>query len=282
MAIGSPLVQVLARWRILFPCQQAFMRHSPTPRFIMNESINPYAPPTSVTLSVGREMPGNGEIMSRAWQLYRRHFGIIAVTICVIWVPCEVLSSYMDAFVFGEDDFRKSFKLVQFLENFFGIIATAGVIHVALHDGAGGVTSALSCGLKRWPSMWWARFASTMACLLAFVLLVVPFFYLYPRLMLVESALVSEGLTGMQAINRSQQLVRGHYWQVVRLLLWLCLFLAIPIVLVIVLSTFEVLPDHWQLDALTSVIVDVASGYGTVCFFCLYQALASHEVTKTA
>lgn len=248
---------------------------------MINDSINPYAPPLSATLSSGMQLPGNGEIMSRAWQLYRQHFGVILVTICVIWVPCEVFSSYMDAFVFGEDDFRKSFKLVQFLENFFGIIATAGVVHVLLHDGAGGVPAALACGLKSWPSMWWARFASTMACLLAFLLLVVPFFYLYPRLMLVESALVSEGLTGMQAINRSQQLVRGHYWQVVRLLLWLCLFLAIPIVLVIVLSTFEVLPDHWQLDALTSVIVDVASGYGTVCLFCLYQALARQEASES-
>lgn len=246
-----------------------------------NDSINPYAPPLSATLSSGLQLPGNGEIMSRAWKLYRQHFGVIVVTLCSIWGPCEVLSSYMDAFVFSEDDFRSSFKFVQFLENFFGIIATAGVIHVALHDGAGGVAAALGCGIRRWPSLWWARFVSTLLCVLSFLLLAVPFFYLYPRLVLVESALVSEGLTGMKAIRRSEQLVRGHYWQVVRLLLWLGLFLAIPVVLVIGLSTFEVLPDHWLLDAVTSVIVDVATGYGTVCFFCLYQALARLEASQT-
>lgn len=248
----------------------------------MNDSINPYAPPLSENLSAEARLPGNGEIMSRAWQLYRRHFGVIAITICVIWVPCELFSSYMDAFVFGEDDFSKSFKLVQSLENFFGIIATAGVVHVVLHDGAGGVPSALACGLKRWPSMWWARFVSTLLCVLSFLLLVVPFFYLYPRLLLIESALVSEGLTGMQAIKRSQELVRGHYWQVVRLGLLLLLFLVVPMTMVILLSIYEMLPDHWQFDAATSVIVDVATSYGTVCFFCLYQALARQEATKTA
>ena len=245
-----------------------------------NDSINPYAPPLSTTLSSGVQLPGNGEIMSRAWKLYRQHFGVIVVTICLIWGPCEVLSSYMDAFVFGEDDFRSSFKFVQFLENFFGIIATAGVIHVVLHDGAGGVTSALACGIKRWPSLWWARFVSTLLCLLSFLLLVVPFFYLYPRLVLVESALVTEGLTGTKAIRRSEQLVRGHYWQVVRLVLWLCLFLVIPVALLIGLSTFEVLPDHWQIEAVTGVIVDAASGYGTVCLFCLYQALVRQEASE--
>jgi uncharacterized BrkB/YihY/UPF0761 family membrane protein len=86
----------------------------------------------------------------------------------------------------------------------------------------------------------------------------------------------------MQAIKRSQELVRGHYWQVVRLGLLLLLFLVVPVTMIIVLSIYEVLPDHWQLDAATSVIVDVATGYGTVCLFCLYQALIRHEATKTA
>lgn len=245
-----------------------------------NDSINPYAPPRSATMSSALQLPGNGEIMRRAWKLYRRHFGVIVVTICLIWGPCEVLSRYMDAFVFSEDDFRSSFKFVQFLENFFGIIATAGVIHVVLHDGAGGVTSALACGIKRWPSLWWARFVSTLLCLVSFLLLVVPFFYLYPRVVLVESALVCEGLTGMKAIRRSEQLVRGHYWQVMRLVLWLCLFLVIPVALLIGLSTFEVLPDHWQIEAVCGVIVDVASGYGTVCLFCLYQALVRQKALE--
>ncbi len=75
--------------------------------------------------------------------------------------------------------------------------------------------------------------------------------------------------------------MRGHYWHVSRLGLLLLLFLVVPVTMIPVLSMYEVLLDPWQLDAVTSGMVDLATGYGTVCFFCFFQALASQEVTKT-
>jgi hypothetical protein len=166
------------------------------------------------------------------------------------------------------------------LENFFGIIATAGVIHVAMHEGSGGLGGALSTGMRCWPSMWWARFVSTLMCGVSLLLLVVPFFYLYPRLILIESALVAEGLTGMEAIKRSQELIRGRYWQTARLLLLLILIIIVPISLSLALSIWEVLPEHWLLDAASSVIIDVLIGYETVCCFCLYQAFSSDSAAQ--
>ena len=247
----------------------------------MNDLTNPYAPPSSEVLSAGACMPGNGEIMSRAWRIYRQHFVLIAVTISVIWIPGDLLSSYMDTFVFAEDDFRGPYKFAQFLENFFGIIASAGVIHVAMHEGSGGgLGGALSTGMRCWPSMWWARFVSTLMCVVSLLLLVVPFFYLYPRLMLIESALVTEGLTGMEAIKRSQELVRGRYWQAARLMMLMILIIIVPISLSLALSIWEVLPEHWLLDAASSVIIDVLTGYETVCCFCLYQALSNHTAVQ--
>src|SRR5437764_13248586 len=102
-------------------------------------------------------------IFKQGWQLYRQHFGIVTAVVVAVWLPLELLSSYMDYFVFGRDEFRKSFKLAQFLDNFFGIIAAAGVISTGYSSLSGvqpAFGSALSSGAGAWGRMWWTRFLS--------------------------------------------------------------------------------------------------------------------------
>jgi hypothetical protein len=246
----------------------------------MSEFTNPYAPPAAEIVCLPQDPLKTGTIMIRAWRIYRERFWVIAFTVMLIWVPGELVSSYMDSFVFGEDDFRKSFKFAQFLENFFGIIATAGVIHVALHHSAGESTSfgqAVAAGLKAWPRMWWTRFLSTLVLVLSLLLLVVPFFYLYPRLGLVESVVVSEHVSGGEAMRRSAALVRGRYWQVAGIMLLLLGMMFLPIGAFIALDAFEIMPDHWVAEAALGVVFDVVDAYGTVCLFCMYEAFAGQN-----
>src|SRR6185503_2790295 len=102
-----------------------------------------------------------GDILEQSWKIYRERFLVIVAVVIVVWTPLELFSSYMDAFVFGEDDFVKSLKLARFLENFFGIIATAGVIFIGYEAGAGQPATlgrALNQGLMAWGRMWWTRF----------------------------------------------------------------------------------------------------------------------------
>lgn len=246
----------------------------------MSEDLNPYSPPAALIGSLARDPLKTGAIMSKAWLIFCERFVVIAFTVMLIWVPCELLSSYMDSFVFGEDDFRRSFKFSQFLDNFFGIIATAGVIQIALHYSAGAPVSmgqAFVSGLRAWPKMWWTGFLTTLVLALSALLLVVPFFYLFPRLALVNSVVVSEGLSGGAAMSRSQELVRGRFWQVAGILLLLIALLGIPLVLLIGLSAFELMPDHWIADAAQGVIFDILSAYGTVCLFCTYEAFSQQK-----
>jgi hypothetical protein len=248
----------------------------------MSESVNPYAPPAAEIASFSQDPLRIGSIMFRAWGIFCERFVVIACTVMLIWIPCELLSSYMDAFVFGEDDFRRSFKFSMFLDNLFGIIATAGVIHVALHYCSGaraGFGQALAAGLKNWPRMWWTRFLTNIVLTLSLLLLVVPFFYLYPRLALVDSIVVSEGNSGGSAMRRSAGLVRGRYWWMTGILLLLMLILFIPMALIIGLAAFEVIPEHWLADAATSVVFDITFAYGTVCLYCVYEALSQQAVS---
>ena len=69
-------------------------------------------------------------ILKDAWTVYKSNFGVIAAVILAICLPLDLLSSYMDYFIFDPDDFRKSFKFSRFLDNFIGIIATAAFISI--------------------------------------------------------------------------------------------------------------------------------------------------------
>src|SRR5882762_6868417 len=132
-------------------------------------------------------------ILNRTWQIYRQHFPVILMVVVAVWTPLELLSSYMDAFVFGEDDFRKSWRFAQFLDNFFGIIATAGVIfigNVALTGLRTGFRNALAAGFSSWGRMWWTRFLTGLALLVGLLLLIIPGVYLFVRLSLVEPVAV--------------------------------------------------------------------------------------------
>ena len=155
-------------------------------------------------------------VLKHAWDLYRTHFGTVAAVVMVIWLPLELLSSYMDYFVFDSDDFRRSFKFAQFLDNFFGIIATAGVISIGYTSWLGrrpSVREALDVGVRSWGRMWWTRFLTALTLVFGFLLLIFPGIYLLVRLALVEPIAVCERVSGSAAMRRSFELTRGHFWQ---------------------------------------------------------------------
>lgn len=209
----------------------------------MSESLNPYAPPAAQITRFPGDPLRSGEILSKAWFLCRKQFVVLTLTVVVVWVPCEVLVSYMDAFVFDEDDIRRSYKFNQLISNVFGVVSTGGVIHVALQYSKGtpaGVGEALATGLRNWFRMSWSQLLSTLFLLLSFLLLILPFFYLAPRLALVDNVVVCEGLSGTAAMRRSEELVQGHYWQMAGILCLQLLVACLPILFYVVLAIFEI------------------------------------------
>ncbi len=219
-------------------------------------------------------------ILRHAWDLYRKHFGVVAAVVIVIWLPLDLLSSYMDYFVFGPDDFRKSFKFYQFLDNFVGIIATAGVISIGYTSCLGQRPSfrgAMSVGANSWGRMFWTRFLAALALVLGLVLLIIPGIYLLVRLALVEPVAVCERISGSTAMRRSFELTKGRFWQV--FLLWLAFGAVMIAALACVILPAIFIPalDHWLVDATTSLLTDLVAAFGTLCWFCAYAYLASER-----
>jgi hypothetical protein len=208
-------------------------------------------------------------ILQQSWQIYRQHFLVILAVVVAVWTPLELLSSYMDAFVFGEDDFRRSWKFAQFLDNFFGIIATAGVVFIgyeALTGQRATFGAAVSTGFTSWGRMWWTRFLSGLALLLGFLLLVVP-------------VAVQERISGSAAMRRSFALTDGRFWVVFRLGLALLAIVIAALVVFVLPTVFIPALDHWVIDAASQLACDVVMAFTTISLVTAYSQFKNAQTT---
>lgn len=219
-------------------------------------------------------------ILKHAWRLYRQHFGIIVAAVVLVWLPLELLSSYMDHFVFDPDDVRRSFKFSQFLDNFIGIIATAAVISIGYSSSLGEQPSfggAINAGLGAWGRMWWTRFLTGLTLVIGFLLLIVPGVYLMVRLALVESVAVCERVSGSAAMSRSFELTRDRFWPVALLGVAFSAVILAALGVVMLPAIFIPSLDHWLIDAATSLISDVIVAYGTLCLLSAYVVYSNAQ-----
>ena len=215
-----------------------------------------------------------GAVLREAWKFYREHLFLILALVATIWIPCELFSSYMDYHFIGEDNFRLSFKLNQFLDNFFGIIATTAVISVVLKRMRGqfsGYFDSFEDGFLYWGKMWWMRFVQRLLLLCLFILLILPGIYFMVRWSLAEVVVVSEGITGLKALRRSRELTMGRFWPVFWLGVFPFLFFLLPVAIYILLITVDERLDLWWVDAVFSLSLDCIAAYGTVVFVCAYR-----------
>ena len=224
-------------------------------------------------------------ILKDAWTVYKSNFGVIAAVILAICLPLDLLSSYMDYFVFDPDDFRKSFKFSRFLDNFIGIIATAAFISIGYKASLGersSFRSALSKGATSWGRMWWTRFLSGLAIILGCLLLFAPGLYLMIRLALVESVAVCEHVSGSTAMRRSFELTRGWVWKLFVLGAAFGAIMVMMMICVVVPAIFIPALDHWLVDAATSLVADFVGAYGTLCLYSAYVTLSANPIVSAA
>jgi hypothetical protein len=222
------------------------------------------------------ERLATSSMLATAWALWRRHARVLIPMVAVIWLPLDLLTSYLDYHVFSEDEVGRSLKLAQYLDLAFGGIVTAGVIGVGRAAWAGSslsIGAGLREGARVWWPMVWTRVVSGFLILLGLLLLIVPGLYLMVRLALVESLVVGEGLSGMAAVRRSLALTEGRFWAMARLLL-VPMGIALAIVgLAMVPSLIHPDLDHWLLDVATGLLADTAAAFGALCSFTAYASM---------
>ena len=181
------------------------------------EEPNPYQSPKDAGegVVVARHAVQLGGVFGQAWGLYTRNFTLIAAAIIVIWLPLNLLSSYLSYVVLGPDDIFGVLLLIAVLDAFFGIIAEAWILAIGLAAMTGG-TATLSGTLIRSLRAYFRMFLTRLLCelftLVCLLFCVVPGIYVGIRMVLAESVVMAEGVSGVAAIRRSFELTRGYFW----------------------------------------------------------------------
>src|SRR5207253_2198069 len=134
-----------------------------------------------------------------------------------VWMPGDLLSSFMDYHVYGGDDVRRSMLLSWKLQLWIGIISEAGCLY-ALGEVWSGRRPALGevvgAGFRFWPRMWLVSFLAGLAVILGLVALVIPGIIMMVRYTFAACYAVNADLPAIQSLGASNRVAKGNFWRI--------------------------------------------------------------------
>lgn len=219
------------------------------------------------------------KLFSTAFSTYCQHFWLIASVTLVVWLPYELVDSYLNYHVLEEDNFFLFLGPSLFFAVCIGAIANAGIIH-SLDLTAAGIKpkfgSAIRAGFRYWPRMWLASVLMSFAAIFGLILLIVPGVIVMVRGLVVEQIVVREKLSGIAAIRRSFALTKGRFW----LLAGRLLVVLIAVILVFVTSVYitEPVVNGWMSDAIVSALSSIAGTFFVVFAWVVLNFLQENEL----
>lgn len=224
-----------------------------------------------------------GTLLSWSWGLYRTHFGLIAAITIMVWLPCDLIQTYLESEVFGENAIWSPLFSSQFLSVFIGILSQAGILCVLEQDAAGKVPSIRGClsqGLEHWPRLVIAQFLFTLGFLIGFALLIAPGVVFGVRCSVLGPMVIRERITGMRAIGRSFALTQEYFWKLLGWGLMITVY-TVPVMFLIHIPTFFSSLDWWLPHALESTLSNVVVSFFTVFMWVVYDELLKQEALDT-
>lgn len=179
---------------------------------------------------------GVGDLLTAAFELYRRHFATLIAIAAVVVVPLTLAQYYLFDLVavtapteaeierLGAEAFTRDFVRATSAAFLVGILSIfiLQILTGAVARGAAGsilgerltLGEAYRYGFRRLWSILLIGLLVGLAVTGGFLLLVVPGFFILVRLISAIPVLVIEGRRGREALSRSWNLARGHGWPV--------------------------------------------------------------------
>lgn len=175
---------------------------------------------------------GVGEILTDAFEVYRRNFLVLVSIVAVVVVPLTLLQYFLIVEVVDLQGLQEGERLLDageaarvtlgaFALGILGFVVTQVATGAATHAVAStvaGKSPSLGVSYRAALGMLGSLLLATLLIGLAvaggFVLLVIPGFIVLVRLIATIPSVVVERATGGRALGRSWELVRGRSWQV--------------------------------------------------------------------
>ncbi len=216
-------------------------------------------------------------VLTQSWALSLKTLPVLLAVYFTIELPCSLLSSWMDAYVFDPDDVRKSIQFSFKLEWWVGIIAIAGcfrVLSVAWEGGTPTYWASLGYGFSKWGRMWLLNLIQTIVLVFGLLLLVVPGILLYVRTVFSQCYATDGELSASDSLYASFALTKGHFWRTVGYFMLVGFFAVLPIFgLPMLLFLLPEDLQHWSLDGVVYSVSSVGILFLLVMTFVYYKAL---------
>jgi hypothetical protein len=237
---------------------------------------------------------GIGEILSTAFQLYRRHWRTLLAIAAVVVVPLTLLQYLLGDWVRtrGEVSGYQQISTATWAVGAAGLVAgLAGLLMYLVLTGA--ITRAVAAevagqdpsveqsyrfGFHRLGSVLVVSVLVGLATIAGFILLVIPGIYIGVRLAVSVEALVVEGRRPTESMGRSWALVGGHWWHAFGAVLVAGLITGV--VNAVITTPFG--NTSWLVQAVAAAVATIITlPYGVLVGVLLYLDLRARKETLT-
>jgi len=150
-----------------------------------------------------------------ALSLLRRHIGLFAAMILTVWLPGNIVITYLAYSVEGLSNMGY-LALVMVIQGTFGPIYIGALVYCVFQMKSGRAVTyreAMAVGIKKWPALFTARLVAGVLISAAYLALVTPGVVLDLRYALLDSAVIIERKCTSEALVRSRELMDGRRWQ---------------------------------------------------------------------
>jgi hypothetical protein len=237
-----------------------------------------------------------GEILTTAFQLYRRHWRTLLAIAAVVVVPLTLLQYLLGDLVRTQGEATTTDGVVvetpTWSVGIAGLVAAlAGILMYLVLTGA--ITRAVAAevvgedpsveqsyrfGFVRLGSVLLVSVLVGLATIAGLILLVIPGIYIGVRLAVSIEALVVEGRRGTEAMGRSWELVGGHWWHAFGALV--VAWLITGVVNAVITAPFGA--TSWFVQAVAAAVATVVTlPYGVLVGVLLYLDLRARKERLT-
>jgi hypothetical protein len=175
---------------------------------------------------------GIGDILSAAFQIYTKNAGQLILIVAIVVVPLSLISFLLTDVVFNgtTEDVGGIEVTTRTFAVFLGAtlaalaisIIISAILQAALLRGAAqgtigdpvDINTSYRWGLSRFGSVLLVSILVGLSVAIGFILLIIPGIFLLVMLAVSVPAVVVENKRGTDAMRRSWDLVKGHFWHV--------------------------------------------------------------------
>ena len=213
------------------------------------------------------------------------HSILFSSIILTVWLPGNLLVSYLTHNVFGQGEVLRQFRITMMFENIFGPIYIGAMVYALSRIKQGQpptYSEAILVGLRNWGRLFIAHLIAGLLILLGLIVLVVPGIVLLVRYALLDPAVILEGAAPGEARRRSAELTSGIRWQIFGAgLVFLAGFAVVSILIYLPVEFFPEL-DTMATNVVLDCVLDVAFAVIQIVMFLYYWERAGEKRPELA